>query len=285
MADLSLRHTSHSAGDIHREAASWIERLARFGYAAKGAVYALVGFMAVHAALDSYNRADSSRGALWVILTQPLGRWLLAAVALGLFGYVIWRLVAAVLDPEHTGTDAKGLAKRAGYLISGVLYGTLGWQAVRMVTGKAASAGNGGNTRAEDWTALVMAQPLGVWLIGLVGAGVIGFGIYELRKAYTADLSDRLNLSDMSDAVRTWTVRLARFGLAARGVVFGLIGAFLARAALLYNPDEAAGLGEALRTLERQPYGPWLLAAVGAGMVAYGLFEVVKARYRRIRPA
>lgn len=283
MADLSLHHAKHAAKEVHRDAAPWIERLARFGYAAKGVVYAIVGVVAVQAAFSSFERAEDSKSALWSIFTKPLGRWMLAAVALGLIGYVVWRFVAAALDPEHNGTDAKGIAKRVGYVISGVLYGALAWEAVQIVTGNA--GGGGGETGAEHWTAIVMTKPLGVWVIGLIGLGIIAFGIYELYKAYTADLSGRLDLSSMGDAARTWTVRLARFGLAARGVVFGLIGVFLIRAALHYNPEEAAGLGEALRALEGHAYGPWMLALVGAGMAAYGLFEVVKARYRRIRPA
>lgn len=282
MADLSLRHANGASKNLQHEAAPWIERLARFGYAAKGVVYALVGVIAVQAAFSRSEQAEDSKGALWSIFTKPLGRWMLAVVALGLIGYVVWRFVAAALDPEGKGSEAKGIAQRVGYAISGVLYGALAWEAIQIVTGSA--GGGGGETGAEHWTAVAMSKPLGVWMVGLVGLGIIAFGIYELYKAYASDLSKRLDLSEMSSAAREWVVRMARLGLAARGVIFGLLGLLLTRAALHYNPQEAAGLGEALRAMERQPYGRWLLGVVGMGMVAYGLFEIVKARYRRIRP-
>ena len=86
----------------------------------------------------------------------------------------------------------------------------------------------------------------------------------------------------MGEKLRKWTERWGRFGIAARGIVFGIVGAFLIRAALQYDPQEARGLGGALQTLAKQPLGPWLLGAVALGLVAFGLFMLSVARYRRI---
>jgi hypothetical protein len=272
-ADALARHGLH-------EAAPWVRRLARLGYAAKGVVYVLLGGLALESAAGSSERPEDSHGALAVVLEGPFGRALLAVLAVGLAGYVLWRAVEAALDPEGHGSDAKGIGKRLGLALSAVLYGGLTVEAVRLLRGAGGGAGDG----TEDWTARVLQAPLGRGLVGLAGAGVLAYGLYELRRAWTADLGERLDLSELGASERTWVVRFGRAGSAARGVVFVVIGGFLVLAALQSDAQEARGMAGALATLERQPQGPWLLGAVAAGLVAYGLFQLVQARYRRIRP-
>jgi len=106
-----------------------------------------------------------------------------------------------------------------------------------------------------------------------------------LVRAFKSKLGDRLHLGQIPHETRRVVVAVSRFGLAARGVVFGIIGVFLALAAYHHNPDEARGIAGALDTLQRQPYGPWLLGVVAIGLIAYGVYEFVKARYRQINPA
>lgn len=89
----------------------------------------------------------------------------------------------------------------------------------------------------------------------------------------------------MSNAERTWIVRAGRFGLAARGVVFFVIGFFFIQAAKQSDPGQAMGLGEALASLQGQPYGSWVLGIVACGLISYGLYYVVQARYRNIGTA
>lgn len=276
-----------AAHDAAREAAPWIERLARFGYAAKGVVYIIVGGLALDAA-TSAAQATGSRGALQSMLQQPLGRVMLGLVAVGLFGYVVWKGVQAVLDPEHEGSDAKGVLKRAAFGITAVIYAGLALAAVRMAMasggGGESPGAEGDGTAPDRYTAMVMDKPMGRWAIGLVGAGIIAYGLYNLYKAYAAKLSEEMDLSELEPENRRRVIWAGRFGMAARGVVFGIIGWFLIQAARHYDPQEAMGLGGALRTLEQQAYGPWLLGVVALGLVAYGLFYLVKARYRRIQP-
>ncbi|HEX8274144.1 MAG TPA: DUF1206 domain-containing protein [Longimicrobiaceae bacterium] len=265
-----------------REAAPWVEKLARLGYAAKGVVYLIIGGIAARAAFGSGERVQGSQGALQTILEQPFGKFLLALVALGLAGYALWRFVQAGLDPEHGGrTDGGGAAKRVGYAISGVIHAGLALAAARMVMGR----GGGGGDRTADWTATLMRQPAGRWLVAAVGLGIVGYGLYALYRAYAVKLDKRLNLSRMSPAARTWAVRSGRAGIAARGVVFAIMGFFLLRAALRSNPGEARGLDGALRALQQQAYGPWLLGLVALGLVGYGIYQLVEARYRSIQPA
>lgn len=262
-------------------AAPWVQGLARMGYAARGVVYLIVGGIAVQAALSYARRPEDSGGALLVVLRQPFGRVLLGVLVAGLAGFVLWRLVQALGDPERKGTDAKGLARRAGYLVSALIYSALALEAVRLLTGSA--RGRGSEQSADHWTAVVMAQPAGRWIVGAVGAVVVLVGLYELYRAWSADLPGRLDLSGLGSDARQRVIRFGRLGMAARGVVFGIIGWFLVKAALQYDSSEAQGFASALRTLEEQAYGRYLLGAVALGLIAYGLFELAEARYRVIR--
>lgn len=260
-----------------------IETLARLGYAAKGIVYATVGLLAIQTAVGSGGKTTGSQGALQSIANQPFGQILLVIVGVGLFGYAIWRLVEAFIDAEHKGDDASGIGKRLGYAASGIIYGFLGVQACLILFGYGGgSGGSGGSSTRQDWTAWLLAQPFGRWLVGLVGALVIGFGFYQFYKAYQAKFRKQQKLSEMSRKEEKWSLRIGRFGLAARGVVLVITGGFFIQAAKQSDASEAQGLAAALNTLARQPFGPWLLGIVAIGLIAYGVHMLVQARYRRI---
>lgn len=283
MAHVSTSAAGNAARHAEHQAAPWVEWLARIGYAAKGIVYIVIGGIALQAAFGGGDRVTGSEGALESIARQPFGRVMIALVGLGLVGYAVWKLVQAVRDPEGMGGDAKGNAARAGYFISGIIHGSLALEAGRLVLGSGMNDGSGSG--ADSRTAMLMEQPFGRWLVGLVALGIIAFGLYELYRAYKTDLAKRMHLEELDADTRRWVIRSGRFGLAARGVVFALIGWFLVQAALHFNPQEARGLGGALQSLQGESYGPWLLGLVALGLVAYGIFALVKARYRRIQPA
>jgi hypothetical protein len=279
--DVSLRGAEQKAQRISRAAQGWIVPLARFGYAAKGVVYVIVGALAVLAAFNEGGRTTNSRGALEEIVYRPYGRFLLGVVAIGLAGYAVWRWVQSATDTENKGSGAKGLAVRIGYAAVGLIYASLAYSAVRMILGS--EAGGGGKREAsQEWTARLLAQPFGRWLVGAAGLGVIAFAVYQLYKAYAAKFREKLKLDEMNEQTETLATRVGQIGLAARGVVFGIIGVFLLQAALHFNANEARGLSGALRALEQQPFGAWVLGAVALGLVAYGIFMFILARYRRI---
>ncbi|NEQ24981.1 MAG: DUF1206 domain-containing protein [Microcoleus sp. SIO2G3] len=257
----------------------WVERLARLGYLAKGIVYAIVGVLAVQAAFGSGGQTTDTKGALGAIASQPFGKFLLALLTVGLIGYVVWRFVQAVQDPEHKGDDAKGWATRLGYAVSGLIYASLAFTAISLIRG---SGGGGGGNSEQDWTARLLAQPFGQWLVGLVGAFVIGLGFYQLYQAYKAKFRKQMKLQEMSPTEETWATRIGRFGLGARGVVFCIIGFFLLQAARQSDASQVRGLDGALQSLAQQPYGPWLLGIVALGLIAYGIHMAVQARYIRI---
>lgn len=256
----------------------WIEGAARIGYLAKGVVYLIVGGLAAAAAFGAGGRTTGSEGALATILHQPFGRVLLALVAIGLAGYAFWRAVEGLADPEGHGTDAKGLVMRGRALVSAVIHVSLVISAVALVTGNGGGSGRG----TEGWTAELMSQPFGRWLVGLVGLVVIGAAIQQWISAYRARFRRRMDYSAVNRDAERWLVRLGRAGLAARGAVFAIIGSFFLVAAWQANPNEAKGLAESLHTLETQPFGPWLLGLMAIGLALYGAHQIVKARLRRI---
>lgn len=274
LAEDAKLHTKDTA----QRARPWMERLARLGYATEGAVYALIGLLAMGAAIGTGGRVTGQHGAFAVLAGSLFGSALLALIAIGFLGYALWRGVQAIADPDKEGTDVKALGKRVGYGVSAMVYAGLALSAAGLIFGLANESGGS----PDDWTALLLSWPLGPVLVVGVGAAVIGVGVHEIYQAFKAGFVEYLKLGEMGEKVRKWTERWGRLGIAARGVVFGVVGTFLIRAALEYDPQEARGLGGALQTLAQQPLGPWLLGAVAFGLIAYGLFMLAVARYRRI---
>jgi len=257
----------------------WIVRLARMGYAAKGTVYFLVGLLAIQAAIGLGGETTGTEGALKMINRQPFGQALMALTAIGLFGYAMWRLIQAWIDPDHNdSSSAKRIVQRLGYTVSAFTYALLGVEAVRLVMGQVGSGEDG----TEHWTRQLMAQPFGPWLVGLVGLIITGVGLYQIYYGLAAKFRDELKLHQMSQSEITWAMRSGRAGYSARGLIYAIIGGFLIWAALESNPENAAGLGEALDKVAQQAYGGFLLALVAIGFMAYGFFAFVQARYRNI---
>ena len=261
-----------AGGRAVREVAGWVPPLARLGYAAKGVVYALVGWIALRAAMQA-GEPEGSSGALAALTDERGGKAMLVLIAVGLLCHVLWRLVQAVMDPEHHGpTDAKRWAMRAFYALGGLIYGSLALTALDLVKGRAAGADDGQTV----WIQRVLEQPLGTWLVMLAGLGVMLYGLHQIYKSWAGDIDRRMTGTDakVSRGVRV----IGRVGTAARGVVLLPIGWFVFTAGREFRADAAAGTGEVLGMLGHG----WLLAAVAVGLMAYGVHQLAKARYRRI---
>ena len=258
-----------------------METLARFGYVAKGFVYGAIGILALLAAFTTGGKTTGTSGALQTIANQPFGQILLILIAIGLVGYVIWRLVQAFKDPENKGTDAKGIFSRLGYALSGLAYAGVAFNAALLAFGNS-SGSSGGSSSKQDWTATIMQQPFGRWLVGIGGALIIGIGFYRIYEAYKTKFRKQLDLSELSAKQEKWLVNISRFGIAARGVVFVMIGFFVIEAAENYNPQNVKGLDGALLVLAQQPYGKVLLGLMALGLIAYAVYLCLQARYRDI---
>ena len=253
--------------------------IARVGYVVKGVLYVVIGVLAAMAAFGGGGQTSGSRGAIRTVSEAPGGPVLLWVMAVGMGAYALWRFAEAFLDPDDKGGGASGKIKRLGYAASGLVHAALTVWIVRSLLsgGRGAESGSGG---AQDWTATLMAQPFGRWLVGIVGAAVVGYGLYQLYKAATVDFASKFKADEMSEAEKAVTKRAGQAGLGARGVVFGVVGVFLIQAALTADAQDARGLGGALDTLAAQPFGPYLLGAVALGLAAFGVFSMINARYR-----
>jgi hypothetical protein len=279
----SGKNIKQQAEDVMDDVATspWMERLARFGYATKGVVYIVVGALATLAAFGLGGETTDVRGAFREIEMKPFGKVALATVAFGLIGYVLWRWVQAIADADNKGTKLKGIALRVGYFFSGAVYAGLAYTAAKILFDVDEPDESSSETQ-ENWIARVMGMPFGRTLIILAGGFVIGFGIYQIYKGLKAKFRKRLKLGKMNETKDTWATWSGRIGYAARGVVFCIIGFYVIQAALNFNPDEAKGLDEALATLAQNYYGAWALGVVAIGLIAYGFYMLVEARYRRI---
>ena len=258
---------------------SWIERLARVGYSAKGFVYLMVGLLAIQAAFGLGGETTGTEGALKVIQRQPFGQILLTLIAIGLAGYSLWRFVQALFDPDHKDSKSPSrIFQRVGYAVSATAYTLLTWEAARLVMGFVGS----GQDSNEDSAAQLMAQPFGPWLVGIVGLIVIGVGLFQIYYGLTAQFRAGLKLHKMSETERLWAIRSGRWGYSARGIVYSIIGSFFIWAGIRLDPDEAVGMEQAFDKVAQQPFGTWLLAFIAAGFIAYAAFAFVQARYRNI---
>ena len=263
--------------------ASWIERAARGGYAAKALLYAIVGVLSLQAAIGSGGKTTGTKGALREIIDKPFGKVLLVMIALGLIGYAAWRVIEGLADPDHKGSDAKGLALRATFVVRGIAHGLLAVQALRLASRRGGGGQDG--AAAKEASSRAMELPHGEWLVILAGLGVAGFGLYQLYRAVVAKLSKQLDFGSLRAEAGRWAIYVSRFGIAARGVVFAMIGLLLVTAGRHENASEAGGIGEALAALGDRANGRIILAVVSAGMVAYGAYEAIQSRYRRIDAA
>ena len=275
-----VRDDGHDGEDLADRAADspWVEGLARAGLVARGVLYVTVGGLALRVAAGRKDQNADKQGALTTLARQPLGKVLLIAMAAGFAGYALWRFLDAVLDTDGEGSDLEGVAKRAADFARGLLYTSFFVTAVRLITG---SSGDD-QSREADLTAKVLAAPLGRVAVALVGLTIIGGGLYTGYRAVSRKYKRKLRTGEMSRVVRRAVTAVASVGLAARMVVFVLIGTFLVTAAVRYDPNQAVGVDGALKRLADRPYGPWLLAVVAVGLFTYGLYSFVEARYRKV---
>jgi hypothetical protein len=267
----------HEAEDVARGPVA--RGLARWGLVAKGTLYLLVGVIAADVAIAGGTRLRDRGGALATMADSTWGKALVVSLAAGLAAYAAWRFVQGVLGRPLEGGEKEGVLKRIGYFARAAWYAFLFWTAVAVLAG----ADEQGGSREEDRiTARVLDYPLGRWLVGAVGLAVLGAGAFNVWRAVTRSFRKKLKLRELSPTEDRAFTAVGVVGHLARGVVFGLIGYFVFRAAWDYEPKEAVGLDGALAKLLQQDSGDTLLGVVATGLIAYGLYCFVEARYREV---
>jgi hypothetical protein len=260
------------AMEIERDARNergWYSALARTGLVAKGVSFGIVGALALKLALGDGGKATSREGAMRRIADSGWGKLGLIALAIGFAAYALWRFVQAFVDDEWL--------QRAGYVGRALIYSALTWSAVRLALGS--GGGDSQNEKAKKTTSTVLDWPAGKWIVVLAGLVIIGVGVWNLYRGLTKKFEKKWR-----HGYSTWGSRAGVAGHIARFVVFGLIGVFAIKAALEFDPQDAVGFDGALQKLAHASYGPALLGLTAAGLVAYGIYCLVDARYRDVTP-
>lgn len=263
-------------------------KIGRAGWFAKGVVYCIAGVLALSIAAKASGWADTTSttgnqeaspiGAIKTVAGSGGGTVLLWLLAIGMLLYAAWRVVSALLPG---GTDAKAMAHRIGYIASAVMYVTFAFSAIMLA--RHASEKPNGNTKVTDISSTIMTNGLGRVLIGAIGVIVIGVGLYRMSKGFKLDMEDELDMSGASPGWRRWIERLGAVGEVGRGVGFSLVGFFLLRAAVRYDPNDATGLDGALRRLVLESWGLVIVVIVGIGFAAYGIFCLATFHRRRLQ--
>jgi hypothetical protein len=260
-------------GFVNTRAFEW---LSRAGFVARAAIYAIIGVLALKLAIGEGGKLTSQQGALKTVANQAFGSYLLTALVIGLGGYALWRLFRAALGRGPEGSDSG--FERLAALVSGLSYGALCLLAVEILIG----SGSSSSSDPTSSTAGILGWPGGPWIVGAIGVVFIGDALYQGYRGITQSFLKDSKTEEMSPAVRKWIGRVGTVGHLARMVVFGLIGFFLVKAAIDYNPKTAVGLDGALAKLANQPYGSLLLGIIAVGLIAFALYSLSDARYRKI---
>jgi hypothetical protein len=247
--------------------------LGQAGLVARGVVYCLLAVVAVQVAAGSRDQSLDRDGALRLLARQRIGSALLVGLILGFVAYALWRFGEAALGRHEW-------PKRLLHVGRGLLYCVFTYTAIRLLLGRDSSSGSDG--QAKTWSARAMEHSGGRWAVGIAGAVCVVGGIVLCWRGATRKFEKKLRTHEMRGWQRRWLPWLGTVGHASRGVVLGLIGAFVIRAAVRFDPREAVGVDGALHQVAARPYGTGALVVVAAGLACYGLFSFVEARWRDV---
>ncbi|SFA91174.1 MULTISPECIES: DUF1206 domain-containing protein [unclassified Bacillus (in: firmicutes)] len=264
---------SNGEEPIKETANKIFEIFTKIGYISKGSIYIFAGFLSFLAALGSGDKPSGTEGVLTKVEKTPFGEVLLWLIAAGLTGYVCWRGYQIVFANQEDEGGVKVFLKRVGYFISAFIYGMLAYKAVKI-----ALHIRGGDFSRKSVAGLVLQHSYGDWLVGLVGAIIIGVGFYELYCSIRGKFIRRLNTSQMGKDELKIGKKAGKYGLLARSIVLFVIGYFLIQTSITMNSNNAIGMDGALLKIAQQPYGKWLLGIVSGGLILYGLFEIIKGK-------
>ena len=270
---MDIAHRAENAGR-QANSSDGLDLAIRAGLVAYGVVHLLIAWLALQLALGDREGSASSSGALQQLAEQPFGKVMVWLVAVGMFLLVLWRLLEATLG--HQDKDgAELLRKRASEVFKAVLYGAIGVSAVRVATG----SGSGGKGGTDSTTAKLMDLPAGQAIVVAVGVGIIGYGIYQIAKAWTEKFAKELDPEGKSGQSGSAYLLFGKIGYVAKGVAVGIVGGLFLYAGVTHEAKESGGLDQALHKVLQQPFGPVLLIAVALGLACYGLFCFARARH------
>ncbi|MGY0488483.1 DUF1206 domain-containing protein [Streptomyces sp. WG-D5] len=255
---------------------------ARAGFIGRGVIYLLIGFLALRIAFSdggSGKQADRS-GAVAEIAEKPFGMALLWLLGIALAGMAVWRLSEAAFG--QAGPDGRKPSKRAMAAGRFVFYAFVSYSVLSFAAGEKSSGGNSSDKSSKDVTAKALEWPGGQWIVAAAGLAVAGAGVWIGGRALMRKFHKHLKMSELTGRTRKGVDFLGVFGGTSRGVVFAAAGAFAVTAAVRHEPGRAKGIDDTLRSFTDTPAGPWLLALIAVGLVAFGLFSWANARWRKV---
>jgi hypothetical protein len=273
--------TSRSTSDKAARAArsSGFSWLIRAGFVARGLVYGVIGGLALALALGAAGGSTTNQqGALALIAGAPLGSVALAVLAVGILAYAVWQIGQAALGRglESAGRDSK--TDRLANLGSGLAYVGLFVIAVKVLFEASSDQSSGPRKAAAG----VLGWPGGQWIVGVGGLAFVVVCFFMAYDGVSGNYLENSKTEQMSAKGRRAFGVVGRVGRLARAVVFALVGYFLIRTAIDFNPNKAIGVDGALRKVAQEPYGSWLLAIVAIGLIAFAVSSVAEARYERL---
>ena len=257
-----------------------LETSSRFGFAANGFVYLSVGILMLASAIGMRGQAVDPHGVLYVLAQQPFGRLWLVLIGAGLWAFVGWRVLQAVFDVDHEGSDLKGWAVRAAQAASGLAYAVLASGMFELLDEVGPNMGAEQLAENQEKAAILLGLPFGgAALIG-IGLVIAAVGIGNVVMGVVNDFGSTLICSK---AVCRWVLPLARVGYVARGLAYLPLALFVILAGWRARSSEVQTFATALDALERQPGGAIMLGLTAGGLIAFGVYAFVEARFRRIR--
>jgi hypothetical protein len=250
----------------------WLDRGVRFGMIVYGVVHLIVAWLAVQLALGDHGKTASQKGAMQTLAKQSFGPLLLWLVTIGMFVLVLWRLLE-VFSGHREYEGGKRWRRRASSGLKAVLYGYVGYTALQF------AIGSGSSSNTTNYTRTLMDQPFGRWLVGLVGVAIIAYGVHYAYRGWSEKFMENLDVrgtvGDAGNAYR-W---VGKVGYISKGVAFAIVGGLFVAAGITHEAKKSGGLDQALQTVLQQPFGPFLLILIAAGIACYGLFCFARARH------
>jgi hypothetical protein len=259
------------------EDSDWLDHAVRVGLVAYGVVHLLIGWVAVQLALGDHSADASAGGALRQLAGHSFGKTMVWAVAAGMFLLVVWRVVEAAFGHREEQDDAKRLRKRLASGLKAGIYGALGVTALRVVLGSGGSGGSGKTSRGM--TAKLMDLPAGQWIVVAVGLAIIGYAANTAWRGWTEKFAEHLETEGKLGNSGAAYLLLGQVGHIAKGIALAIVGGLFVYAGVTHKAKESGGLDQALQKVLEQPFGPYLLIAMGIGIACYGLFCFARARH------
>lgn len=220
----------------------------------------------------------NQQGALALIGQGWLGKLALVAIAAGLLAYAVWKLTQGILGRGPEGGGGNSTFDRLANAAGGVAYIVFFAVAVKTLVGSGGSSSGGPQHAAAG----VLGWPGGPVLVGLGGGVLIAVSLYQIYEGVSGSFAQEEKTQRMARKERQLFLILGRIGLTARALVFLLVGYFLVRTAFDYSASQAVGVDGALARLHHQTFGPWLVGAVGVGLLVFAVFSFFEARFRRL---